>query len=259
MPFTVEDFMDLLSMLEERPQWRDELRKLLLSEELLALPDVVRELAEEQRALTRQVRELAEGQRALTEGQRILTERQDALTEEVRELASRVNALTEQMGMLTEQVSSLVQWQRGEAGRREGERYERQMVKRAPMLFSGGMGGATEEFQVRERLSEWLKPLLEGEKFLESEDDPTLSDIIWWKDERVAVVEVSLKVNGADVRRALKRAKTLRDAGVDAFAVVIGEDWSSIEVREYAKDEGVEWLIDGVPSEGLIAFRRMPS
>ena len=43
-----------------------------------------------------------------------------------------------QIEHLTEQVQALVNWQRGEAGRREGERYERDVVRRALVLFNGG-------------------------------------------------------------------------------------------------------------------------
>ena len=92
-----------------------------------------------------------------------------------------------------------------------------------------------------------------------AEEDPTLADIIWWKGDRVAVVEVSIKVNGEDVRRASRRAMTLRSAGIDAFGVVIGEDWASLEAREMAKEEGVEWIVGGIPSKGMISFRRLPS
>ena len=84
-----------------------------------------------------------------------------------------------------------------------------------------------------------------------AEEDPTLADIIWWKGDRVAVVE--------DVRRASRRAMTLRSAGIDAFGVVIGEDWASLEAREMAKEEGVEWIVGGIPSKGMISFRRLPS
>jgi len=287
MAFTVAEFRDLVRILEEQPQWRAELRRVLLTDELLELPQVVGEMAETQRAmgqqqrsLTEQVQHLTERVDTLTEQVQHLTERMDALTErvdtlteqvqhltervdtlteQVQHLTERVDMLTEQMGALTEQVDALVTWQRGEAGRREGERYEQQTVKRGPVLFSGGLGGATDEFQVRERLSQWLVPLLEGERFFEPEEDPTLSDLIWWKGEQVAVVEASLKVNGDDVLRAFKRARTLRSAGVNAFPVVVGEDWTSIEARELAKEKGVEWVINTTPSEGLIAFRRLPA
>ncbi len=237
MPFSVEEFRDLIRILEERPEWRAELRRLLLTDEILTLPQVVRQLAERVDGLAEQMRRLAE--------------RMDELAEQMSKLAQR-------MDMLAQQVSALVEWQKGEAGRREGERYERNTVKRAPMLFSGGVGGATDSPRVQERLSQWLRSILDGERFLEPDDDPTLSDLIWWKGEQVIVVEVSLKVNGDDVVRAFKRARTLQSAGVNANPVVIGEDWANLEARELAKEKGVWWLVGGIPSEGFVSFRRLP-
>ena len=38
MAFTVRDFRDLVELLEQHPEWRAELRRLVLTEELLALP-----------------------------------------------------------------------------------------------------------------------------------------------------------------------------------------------------------------------------
>ena len=46
MGFTVGDFQDLVRLLEERPEWRAELRRFVLSDDLLELPAVVRQLAE---------------------------------------------------------------------------------------------------------------------------------------------------------------------------------------------------------------------
>ena len=46
MAFTVDDFQDLVSLLEQRPEWRGELRRLVLTEELLGLPAIVAGLAE---------------------------------------------------------------------------------------------------------------------------------------------------------------------------------------------------------------------
>ena len=39
MPFTVEDFRDLMRIVEERPEWRADLRRLVLTDELLSLPE----------------------------------------------------------------------------------------------------------------------------------------------------------------------------------------------------------------------------
>ena len=112
---------------------------------------------------------------------------------------------------------------------------------------------------VQKRLTRWLSPILREERFLNSEEDPTLSDLIWWKRDRVVVVEVSIKVNGQDVIRACSRAAILRSVGVNVLPVVIGEDWANLEARELARERGVEWMIGGTPSDGLIAFRRLPS
>jgi exonuclease VII small subunit len=49
--FTVEDFQDLLRLLEARPEWRAKLRRLLIPEEVLGLPAAVRQLADEVRLL----------------------------------------------------------------------------------------------------------------------------------------------------------------------------------------------------------------
>ncbi len=44
MPFTVKDFRDLIRILEKHPEWQAELRRLILTDELLALPELIREL-----------------------------------------------------------------------------------------------------------------------------------------------------------------------------------------------------------------------
>ncbi len=48
MPFTVRDFPDLLRLLEQHPEWQAELRRQVLTEELLELPALVRRLTEAQ-------------------------------------------------------------------------------------------------------------------------------------------------------------------------------------------------------------------
>ncbi len=56
MAFTVQEPSDLARLLVEHPEWRLELRRLLLSDELLSLPELMRQLSEH-------VRSLAEAQR----------------------------------------------------------------------------------------------------------------------------------------------------------------------------------------------------
>ncbi len=123
MAFTVDDFHDLLRVLGEHPEWRAELRRYVLSEELLQLPELVRGLAEVQRrtdehldTLTQRLGTLTERVEALTQRvddltQRLgaLTERVDALTQRVDDLARRVDDLTQRLGALTERVDALTQ------------------------------------------------------------------------------------------------------------------------------------------------------
>ena len=72
MPFTVEEFRDLVRILEARPEWREELRRLVLTDALLALPE---QMAELRARSEQQFQALAEAQQR-TEGQVVvLTER----------------------------------------------------------------------------------------------------------------------------------------------------------------------------------------
>jgi len=52
MPLTVRDFQGLVRALERRAAWKAELRRLLLTEELLALPQIVSGLPQGMRELT---------------------------------------------------------------------------------------------------------------------------------------------------------------------------------------------------------------
>lgn len=111
------------------------------------------------------------------------------------------------------QLASLLSWQQGESGRREGERFERDVVRGALALFAGGEGGTPDQPWVYA----WLAPLLmqllkDGTVDLPPEADPTRADLLWRKGSTVAVVEISKVVDEYDVRRAHKRAETLRRA-----------------------------------------------
>jgi hypothetical protein len=61
MPFSVEEFRDLIRLLEERPEWRADLRRLVLTDELLGLPSIVREPTEAQRRSEERLCRVEEG------------------------------------------------------------------------------------------------------------------------------------------------------------------------------------------------------
>jgi hypothetical protein len=229
----------------------------------------VRVLAEAQRRTEEQLQRQAEQIQALTEAQRRTEEQLQRQVEQIRALTETQRRTEEQLQALTQQVSALVaaharmeeafqwliNWQRGEMGRREGERYERHVIRRAPVLFNGGEGGSPYEPMIQQRLASMLSREQREQLFHDEEGDPFLADLIWWKDGQVAVVEISLQVDGYDVIRASRRAQTLRNASIQAIGVVIGRDWANPDAYDAAIRYRVEWLIGSEMSEGLRRFR----
>ncbi len=294
---------EFLRLLQTDHAFREEVRRLVLTEELLTLPEkveelikAVRELVEAQREHSEILRQHSEQIAALVEAQRrteealrqhseILRQHSEQITalieaqrrteealrqhsEILRQHSEQIAALIEVQNRTEAQIAALVEaqrrtweelqrlltWQRGEAGRREGERYERQVIRRAPAIFNGGQGGSPEQPIVQQRLTQLLVPFWQ-EGLIAPEDDPLLADLIWWKDEQIVVVEVSLQVDRYDVERAARRAATLRRAGAMAMGLVIGEEWATPEAYDEAMRRQVEWFIGSEMSDGFREFR----
>jgi hypothetical protein len=112
MPFTVADFHDLARLLYDHPEWRAELRRLVLTDEMLELPALVRQLAESQRAMAQELRALAQEQRALAEAQRRTEERVGRLELALAELAEAQRRTEERVGRLELALAELAEAQR---------------------------------------------------------------------------------------------------------------------------------------------------
>jgi len=253
-------------------QRRAEERISRMEDRLSRLEAVVADLAEAQRRaeerisrmedrlsrLEAVVADLAEAQRRAEERISRLEAVVAELAEAQRRAEERLSRLETSIQHLIEQVDRLVGWQQGTAGRLEGEHYERMLVKRAPVLFNRGQGGATDNPFVQEWLSDKLQHLLaEGE--LKDDENPFLADLIWRKGDQVLVVEASIHVDRRDVQRAALRAEVLRRVGLQARGMVVGEGWFGPSAREQAQALGVEWKVGDDYSEGWIAFRRLPA
>ncbi|MCS6804913.1 MAG: hypothetical protein RMM98_11540 [Acidobacteriota bacterium] len=102
MAFEVQDYLDLVRLLGEHPEWRAELRRLLLTDELLALPEMVRELIEAQRRTEEQVAALAVAQRRTEEAQRRTEERLSRTEEQLAALAEAQRRTEEALRALAE-------------------------------------------------------------------------------------------------------------------------------------------------------------
>ena len=107
MAFTVSEFRDLIQLLEQHPTWREELLRWVLTEELLALPQMVRELADLQRQTEARVGQLAGHMDALAQHVDALAQYVDALTQHVDALTQHVDALAQHVDALARQTAQL--------------------------------------------------------------------------------------------------------------------------------------------------------
>jgi hypothetical protein len=253
------------------PDVFDTLRRFILTEELLQLPAEFREFRQQvNERFDRLETDLAGFKQETRERfDRLETdlagfkqetrERFDRLEgdlagfkQETRERFDRVETVQNQ---LLEDVRDLRNWKEGEKARRDGLDYQRRVIKRAWRTFGGGEGGWPDENpEVAYQIDQWLADAGIDGNTIDPRSDPQEADLVWWKGRKVAVVEISLKVNGDDVERARLRADTLRQAGLDAIPFVIGLGWAHPETPENARKLGVEWRIGSEVSDGLREF-----
>lgn len=147
MTLSTDDLHELIRLLEQHPEWSAELRRLVLTEELLSLPDLTRELggivremarlqqqgverlervetaqarltevlvdlAEAQHRTAERLEALAEAQRQTEEGLQRLTARVDGLATRVDELAQAQRRTEERLDALAARVGELAEAQR---------------------------------------------------------------------------------------------------------------------------------------------------
>lgn len=98
MAFTVMDFHDLVRLLYEHDDWRAEIRRVVLTDDILQLPTLVRQLAEEQRALADAQRRSEERLERVEAAIERLAEAQRRTEERVQELSEAQKSLQKQFG-----------------------------------------------------------------------------------------------------------------------------------------------------------------
>src|SRR2546422_48265 len=111
MAFTVNDYHDLVELLERNPVWRDELRHLLLADDMLELPRIVRELAEAQQRTEARIAELAEAQQRTEARVAELAEAQRASEARLTRLEVTVQNLVEAQQRTEARVAELAEAQ----------------------------------------------------------------------------------------------------------------------------------------------------
>jgi len=230
MSFSVEDFHDLLRLLEERPEWRVEIRRVVLTEDLLRLPE---ELARARQETEQRFQEVAA--------------RIDALAARIDALAAQVSALTVRLEALTTQVSTLT----GHVGTLRGESLEQRYRTRVFAYFGRLLRGA--HALAPDELTALFEDAIAAAELSDEEaHEIALADVVV-RGRRLTdgvsvylVVEVSVSVGVGlgDVQRALRRAALLARTGVTALPVVAGE-WATPEAADAAHAQRVWQITDG--------------
>lgn len=247
MPFTVNDFHDLLALLGTHPEWRDELRRLVLADELIDLPGLVRDLA------AAQVR-TEQGLQVLGERVEALTRRMDALTERMNALAERMDALTERMDTLTERMGELAAAQgRAEVhvDRLRGDVLEFRFRERgAPAL--GLLGFRRVRVLSGAEQLELADEALESARITAGERDELLrlDAVARGRDADGDVwmaVEVSATGDAHDAERAERRAAILAKAGGRARPVVVATRFTDGAQLRRSKNETL--VLVSLPSD----------
>ena len=235
----IGDFRDLVTLLEQHPEWRAELRRLVLTDELLALPELVRELAG-------RVDQLAEAQ-ARTEA------RLAELVATVAQVAAAQARTEAHLQGLTDVVEALGRDHRRLAGGFRGARLEERyrtrpggylgrLVRDPHTLTDEELGRLVQAAEV----AGWLQE----EETIDIRQADAVVRGLWRGDgqEIYAVVEVSWVVGTSDVERALRRAQLLARAGVESVPVVAGGRITPAALR-FAESAHVERVTGGTDLE----------
>ena len=234
---TVNDFVDILRIIREQPEWADALRSALLSKELLEMPQTLAEFAKATNrrlaTLESDVAELKEGQTRLEEGQIRLEERQTRLERSLSQLEGDVGNLKGDVYeiKLGKNVDSIM-------GPRLGMRNVR--------VLKGALTGNNIAYQDLMDAAEDRGDITEEERMDLDEIDFILQGRNRLDRSTVyAALEVSVTAADSDISRAVARAGVLaRATGETALPVIVSANIDDTR-RQLARERNVTVITYG--------------
>jgi chromosome segregation ATPase len=248
MAFTVEDLTDLIAILEQRPEWRERLRQILLTKELLELPQLVERIARAVDRLVQEAEENRQWRQQATQWMEDMTQWRQWATQELeenrqwRQWATQELEENRQWRQRTEKwMEDMTQWrQRTEQwmedmtqwrGRVDndlaylkGSDRERYYRDKATALFGRIVEqGRDPTEEVIKRLRDAFKA---GQITREEFDSLTEADVLWMGEYKgvsvLLVCEASFTIGREDIERAIERAQIARKVGYKAVPIVAG-------------------------------------
>jgi len=237
----MKDFPSLVRLLEQHPEWRAELRRLLLSEDLLALPEVVRALGDRVAELAAAQRRTEQQVEALTAAQRRTEERLASLAGRVEELAAAQRRTEDELRRLAREVGDLKGSDLERSCREKAASFFQPILRRIRLMDHQELGQILDD----------ADDAVDGGRIsLQEKGDVMHADVVvsGQRDgHRVDLLaEVSGVVDLTDVERAGRRARLLEKAtGVPTLAAVAGQRILA-EAEAEAKASGIWCVLDGV-------------
>jgi len=219
--YKIKTFEDIIRALRDHPEWLEELRRIILTEELLRLPQrFERFLQEEFRPLREKVDTMERDVTTLKEDVKVLKEDVKVLKEDVAKLKEDVKRLKDDVAAL------------------KGSDFEREVRERAPSYF----GRLIRRCRVvlPERLADVLEEAVDKGVISDEEMEDALNvDLVVEgilksnKEGVVLVCEVSSTADVTDVEKANKRAGIIGKAfNKKSIPIVVGK-----EVTKGAKEK----------------------
>jgi uncharacterized protein YoxC len=262
---TINNIQDLIQLLRDQPHWADELRGILLSDELRDLPAAVRDLAQAVRdsadRTSQRLAALESVAEVLPERTQAVERKVDGLQTQVDALGTKVDGLDTKVDGLHTQVEGLgttTDTLTGNMNFLRGAEYERRAENRAlhqtqtgmgflqPRIVMGPRAGMQPVFSsvlARARANagreqRTLPELTEQNNFLNA--DVIIADMgdPGTRERRsppvaYALFEASITADGDDVQRAADRARTLAQTmSVPVTPAVIAESAPEPTVRQ---------------------------
>ncbi len=249
MAFTVTEFHDLVRLLERHPEWRAELRRLVIPEALVDLPRAVEALAEAQRRTEAGLNQISERmERGFSEAAADRARIWEAMERGFAEAAADRACIWEAMEKGFSEAAADRAQIRKDIRDIKGESRELYYHHHATGVFGRWL---REGRDATSEVADELHVAVAKGRISDREYTQVLaSDLLWGGKLRdtgesiVLVMEASWWVESSDVERAAERAEILRDAGLKALPVAAGKEWSK-ELETLARLRHVAMVQDG--------------
>ncbi|MBX6423690.1 hypothetical protein [Thermosulfurimonas sp. F29] len=245
--YRVVSFADIVRALKTKPEWLEEIRKIILTSELMDLPRKFDELLKKVEKLEEDVVVLKQDVATLKQDVAVLKEDVAILKQDVDMLKQDVAVLKQDVDMLKQDVAVLkkdMAYLKGEFGRFKGKDFERTIRERYPAYFGRILRkcriidwetllSMADEAEERGLITEQEREdLLRVDLVVKGEIRKTRKPVI-------LVVEVSYALHEGDLQRARKRGEMFsRFCEEEVIPVVIGTEIKD-EIERKAEEEGI--------------------